>query len=123
MRQGGVCSGEPRMINNQPQSIDKRGDEELSITWEDGHNSVFSFRHLRLSCPCAMCKDEFTGALKLDPASVPNTLTAGRADLVGQYALSFAFSDGHTTGIYSFEYLREICPCRECSYHSGSETN
>ena len=52
-----------------------------------------------------------------------DALAASRADIVGNYALSFAFSDGHGTGIYPFELLRKLCCCRECSYHSGSETN
>ena len=58
----------------------------------------------------------------LDPASVPDNLKADRADLVGNYALSFSFSDGHGSGIYSFESLRRLCACPECSRRSGPET-
>ena len=39
---------------------------------------------------------------------------AGAAKAIGNYALQIDFTDGHTTGIYSFEYLRTICPCEEC---------
>ena len=70
-----------------------------------------------------MCKDEWTGETLLDPAAVPETLGATRADIVGNYALSFAFSDGHGTGIYTFEMLRKLCRCKDCEYHPGSETN
>jgi DUF971 family protein len=48
---------------------------------------------------------------------------AKRADLVGNYALSFGFSDGHGTGIFSFEALRKLCPCEECAPHPGSRFN
>jgi DUF971 family protein len=39
---------------------------------------------------------------------------------VGHYAVQFDFNDGHSTGIFSFEYLRQICPCEAC--HPGSGT-
>ena len=42
-------------------------------------------------------------------------LKATRAELVGNYALTLLFSDGHSTGIYSFEYLRRECPCKDCA--------
>ncbi len=111
------------MINFQPKAIDKIDDEHLRITWEDGHVSLYSFQALRQNCPCAMCKDEVSGERILDPGTIPESLRAKEAELVGQYALRFDFSDGHGTGIYSFESLRELCTCKECSYHSGSETN
>jgi len=41
-------------------------------------------------------------------------VTAKSANAVGNYAIQILFSDGHTTGIYSFEHLREICPCEQC---------
>ncbi len=108
------------MIDIQPKAIDKVGDEELRVIWNDGHRSVFSFQLLRRSCRCAECKDEVTGEAKLAPESIPATLKAGRAEMVGQYGLSFAFSDGHGTGIYTFEHLRGICPCGECSGYRGA---
>lgn len=111
------------MLNCSPKNIEKVDDDELRIVWEDGHVSQYSFQLLRQNCPCAMCKDEWSGDTLLDPDSVPDDLKAGRAEIVGNYALSFAFSDGHTTGIYSFENLRKLCSCEECSYHPGSETN
>lgn len=111
------------MLNSNPKSIEKIDDDELQITWEDDHVSRYSFRALRLLCPCALCKDEWSGECLIDADAVPAGLKAGRAELVGNYALSFSFSDGHGTGIYSFENLRRLCECVECSYHSGSETN
>jgi DUF971 family protein len=111
------------MINCNPKGVEKVGDEALRITWEDGHESCYTFQFLRQNCPCALCKDEWSGERLLDPAAVPAEMKSSRADLVGNYAMSFAFSDGHATGIYSFEILRKLCRCPECSYHPGSETN
>ena len=111
------------MLNFNPRSIEKVEDAQLRIVWEDEHETVLDFVSLRRQCPCAACKDEWTGEPLIDPAAVPDTLAASRADIVGNYALSFAFSDGHGTGIYSFELLRKMCHCDECAYHPGSETN
>ena len=105
--------------NTSPKKIEKVEDEALRILWEDGHQSVYSFRLLRQHCPCALCRDERTGKRLLDPDSVPMDLKATRAELVGNYALTLLFSDGHSTGIYSFEYLRRECPCQECNGRIG----
>lgn len=111
------------MLNFTPRTIEKVEDAELRIVWEDGHETALGFALLRRHCPCAVCRDEWTGEAILDPSSVPDTLVAARADVVGNYALSFAFSDGHGSGVYPFELLRKLCSCSECSYHPGSETN
>lgn len=111
------------MLNFNPKSIEKVEDAKLRIIWEDDHETVLEFSYLRRSCPCAACKDEWTGEPLLDPAAVPEALGATRADVVGNYALTFAFGDGHGTGIFTFEFLRKLCRCGECSYHQGSETN
>ena len=58
-----------------------------------------------------MCVDEFTGRPLLDGRGVPETLEGTGVSVVGRYALSVSFGDGHATGIYSFEHLRRICPC------------
>ncbi|MDE2293258.1 MAG: DUF971 domain-containing protein [Elusimicrobia bacterium] len=94
-----------------PEKLEKVGDERFRVRWEDGHVSEYTFRRLRLACRCANCRDEFTGAPLLDPATVPADLKATKATMVGNYAVAFQFSDGHGSGIYTFESLREICPC------------
>lgn len=94
-----------------PTGIRKRpGGAGMQITWEDGHVSEFTAAHLRRWCRCAACIHELTGERLLDQASVPDTLTISKADLVGNYAIGFAFSDHHSSGIYSFDWLRQICP-------------
>ena len=56
-----------------------------------------------------------TGVRVILPIHIPDTLEFRKIELVGQYAVHFEFSDNHRTGIYSFEYLRELCPCEICA--------
>jgi DUF971 family protein len=86
----------------------------LRIEWGDGHVSEYEPRYLRLQCRCAGCIDEMSGAPLLDPRTVPEDVYPLSIRYVGRYALSFAWSDGHATGIYPFELLRAVCPCEEC---------
>lgn len=96
--------------------IDARlvGETEFMLTWEDGHRSLYRFDYLRFLCPCAGCVDEHTGRRTIRKESVPENIKSVEMRPVGRYAVSFRFSDGHQTGIYSFEYLRKICPCGQC---------
>jgi DUF971 family protein len=97
-----------------PAEIRKQGEERIVIRWQDGHTSTFGARLLRGRCPCAQCVSEATGQRLVSEEHIPPGVTIAAARTVGNYALHFSFSDGHTTGIYSFEYLRRICPCEEC---------
>lgn len=93
--------------------------ERLRIRWADGHVSEYEPRALRLECRCAGCVDEITGQPILNPAEVPAGVYPESIRYVGRYALAFNWSDGHDTGIYPFELLREICPCAECRAADG----
>jgi len=96
----------------------------VDIVWSDGHSSHYDFVYLREQCPCATCNDE--RAKKADFHSEPRTATASllpmfkpkpkarAAHPVGNYAVQIEFTDGHNTGIYSYDYLRTICPCATC---------
>jgi DUF971 family protein len=106
-------------MDTAPDKIEQIKNEALRIIWSDGERCVYPFRLLRQICPCAVCKDEWTGERLLDPESVPKDLTAERAEIVGNYALSFKFSDGHTTGVYTFEMLRKSCPDESGSVSSS----
>jgi len=86
----------------------------IALTWEDGHHTVYPARELRLRCRCAMCIEETSGRPLLDPATVPETVRAKGIEMVGQYAISIEWSDGHTTGIFNFRDLRANCPCEAC---------
>lgn len=99
----------------RPRELVKVQDREFRILWEDGHRSVYPFRLLRLNCACAFCRDEITGKVLIDPAAVPTDLRGLGASPVGLYGLRFDFSDGHATGIYTFQALRALCPCELCA--------
>jgi DUF971 family protein len=98
-----------------PVEIDRSSETEVRIVWADGHRTVYPARILRLLCPCAGCVDESSGVRILDPATVPADVRATGIRMVGRYAVEFDWSDGHHTGIYTFESLRWFCPCSECS--------
>lgn len=90
-------------------AVDMRQDEKaIQMTWDDGLISRAHAQTLRQQCPCAACVDEFTGKRTLDPKSIPEHLTFSEMAPVGNYALCFTFSDGHNTGIYTWERLREV---------------
>lgn len=82
----------------------------LRIDWMDGHESIYEPRDLRLACPCAGCVDELTGRPILEPARVPHDIYPKAIHYVGRYGLQFVWSDGHDTGIFTFEYLRGLSP-------------
>jgi DUF971 family protein len=102
--------------------------EGVEITWSDGHASRYTFPYLRDNCPCAMCNDEREKKSKAGksaevfPMFKPR-VTAKSAQAVGNYAIQIEYSDGHSTGIYSFDYLREICPCEDCQREFGAAVN
>ena len=95
-----------------PVAIKKKGGERLTIAWADGHESAFPARYLRGRCPCAQCVSETTGVRMIDPGAIPADLRQSDLAMVGNYAITMRFSDGHHTGIYTFEYLRTHDPQR-----------
>jgi DUF971 family protein len=96
---------------DMPSEIGRAGERDIRIRWQDGHESVYPARALRMSCPCAACHDEVTGARFVSEAQVPEDIRPLGIDLVGRYAMSVRWSDGHATGIYTFDRLRRRCPC------------
>lgn len=81
---------------------------ELAITWSDGKSTPITFRKLRQLCPCAACVDEWTHERTLVAESVPVDIAIRQVNPVGNYALGITFGDGHSSGIYSWETLRQI---------------
>lgn len=86
----------------------------LGIRWTDGHESAYAVRNLRMKCPCANCVDEWTRERKLTEAMVPQDIKPKKIESIGRYALNIHWSDGHDTGFYTFEQLREFCECEKC---------
>ena len=95
-----------------PVEIGRANKCDIKIRWQDGHESIYPARELRLACPCAGCIDEITGQMRVIATSIPQDVQPLKVDLIGRYAISITWSDGHNTGIYSFERLRNMCPCR-----------
>jgi DUF971 family protein len=100
--------------------------EGVEIAWADGHASRYDFPYLRDNCPCAVCNDEHEKKEQEKGKGLPalpmfkERVKARGAKPVGNYAIQIEFSDNHATGIYSFEYLRSICPCAECKQARAS---
>jgi DUF971 family protein len=103
-----------------PLDIKKRGETQLQIIWDDDHQGLYEIPALRKSCPCASCRsvkrDTDTNPLAVlsSKEALPHDIAILEAEMVGRYALQFNWSDGHHEGIYSFEYLRQLCQCERC---------
>ncbi|HWX23556.1 MAG TPA: DUF971 domain-containing protein [Vicinamibacteria bacterium] len=85
----------------------ERGARRLVIHWDDGHESVYPLDYLRSWCPCAGCQGHAPEAKYLDL----HDQELIQVDAVGNYAISATWKDGHSTGIFSFALLRQLCPC------------
>jgi DUF971 family protein len=95
-----------------PTTVKRLGREAIEIVWNDGHRGVYPNRYLRDNCPCASCRE---GKPKLSlPVVGDGELYAVQIGVVGRYALSIQWSDGHDTGIYSYDTVRQLCPCEQC---------
>lgn len=81
---------------------------KLRILWKDGVVSEYVPRWLRMLCPCAGCVDEISGVRTLTADMVDEGVYPTAIHYVGRYALQLVWSDGHSTGIYTFEYLRDL---------------
>ena len=86
--------------------------QELAIRWEDGSESFVSFEKLRSHCPCAACKGEvdIMGNLYKNPERPlsPNAFQLRGLARVGTYAIQPTWADGHSSGLFSFDYLRKL---------------
>lgn len=105
----------------EPERIAVSKSKGIHIDWKDQHHSEYDLRYLRDHCPCATC----AGTHGPPPAATPAganpfqlfqpALKIQEVEPVGNYALRLKWSDGHNTGIYSWEHFRRICPCPECA--------
>ena len=96
---------------------------ELALAWADGHESYLPFDELRGGCPCSLCRGQREAPP--DPLRIVKAPARGQIQIrklvpVGAYAVQIVWSDGHDTGIYSFETLRKACSCPTCRPRGGS---
>lgn len=108
----------------EPEHIAISKSKGIRIDWKDGHHSNFPLAYLRDECPCASCtgahgtEPQKTNYSQPDPASLfpmyKPALRMLNVEEVGAYAIRIDWSDGHGSGIYSFDHLRSICQCDEC---------
>lgn len=89
-----------------------RGGRSTEIDWADGHKGLYPHAVLRGYCPCAGCQGH-SGDIRFVEATEEQQELDELA-LVGGYAISLTWFDGHAGGIYSFEYLRALCQCDAC---------
>ncbi len=109
----------------EPEHIAISKSRGIKIDWAGGHHSDYPLALLRDNCPCATC----TGAHGAAPQPSSYSIGAGssapfpmfkpalrmtQVEETGRYAIRIVWSDGHSTGIYSFDHLRAICPCADC---------
>lgn len=92
----------------EPLQIIEESDSAVSIKWSDDAETTYNAVQLRSACPCAGCVNEWTGERTLKADDIPTDTSFSRITIVGRYALNFHFSDGHDTGIFSFDYLRKL---------------
>lgn len=96
-----------------PTQLEKVGDDRLRITWSDAIVRDYTVRELRDACPCVTCREKRKAPP--DPMQLPviapgagGPLTIARMRPVGNYAYGISFSDGHDTGLFTMELLREL---------------
>ncbi|MDH3583503.1 MAG: DUF971 domain-containing protein [Phycisphaerae bacterium] len=103
------------MSDDMPRHLDLKKDRGLAVTWTDGSQSFFPIAYLRKMSPSAemrelrqQMQDNPLTVLPKNMAEHDGPITATDAELVGNYAIRIRFSDGHHTGLFSWDYLRQI---------------
>ena len=109
------------MPSTDPKSLDISKSQGIQIVWADGHRSSFGLAYLRDHCPCATCSNAHGTSSEQPGTSSSNPFVMYKAapkitdaEVVGRYAIRILWNDGHNTGIYSYDHLRQLCPCAEC---------
>jgi DUF971 family protein len=103
------------MSARAPVEIETNAAGTVRIVWDDGHTSEYTGEALRDACSCATCVDEWTGEKRLKREDLPSGVRPVAMQLVGNYAVHIQWSDGHATGIYTWDALRKACLCGACA--------
>ena len=85
---------------------------KLRISWTDGHVAEYDYDYLRGYCPCAACQGHGPEMIRFHKPEL--SVEPIEIQPVGNYGISIHWSDRHATGIYRFDFLRELCPCDDC---------
>jgi DUF971 family protein len=119
-----MSENQPNPPAIEPEHIAISRSSGVKIDWRDGHHSHYELQYLRDRCPCATC----SGAHGTPPspaspfALYKPALKIETVEPVGNYAIRIKWNDGHSSGIYSYEHFRLICPCGECSAPPATAT-
>jgi DUF971 family protein len=93
-----------------------QAEQVLEVTWPEGPIDRFPYHLLRAECPCATCRNEWTGERVLDPHSIRPDLKLVSMENIGTYAVQLGWNDGHSSGLFTWETLRALGrPDREAS--------
>ena len=115
-------------FSTDPEHIAISKSKGIKIDWKDGHHSEYGLQFLRDKCPCATCTGAHGTPPRPEGGDAPDagnpfqmykpTLKMLGVEQVGNYAIRINWSDGHNTGIYSYDHFRQICQCAECKNRS-----
>ncbi len=87
-------------------------DQKLKIEWDDGSKDEIGLKYLRDQCPCANCQGENILLKKVKPIQIFSDDEVKykilKLDVLGNYAVQIHWADGHNTGVYTWEYLKEL---------------
>lgn len=116
---------------SNPEHIAISKSKGIQIDWRDGHHSGYTAAYLRDECPCATCTGAHGTVPEKTNFSAPQTNPFQmykpapkmlNVEEVGSYAIRIFWNDGHSTGIYSYDHLRNICPCEACKKARAGNT-
>jgi DUF971 family protein len=96
-------------MNDAPTNIRAlQAEQVLEVTWESGQVARLPYRYLRGECPCASCRNEWTGERMLDPGTIRADLKLDGMEMIGNYAVRLGWNDGHSSGLYTWETLQRL---------------
>ena len=85
-------------------------EQHVLMKWKNGHESKFNSKKLRFLCPCASCVSEVTGKRTIQESMIPDNIQPTGFRPMGRYGIQISWTDAHATGIYTFNYLKEVEP-------------
>jgi len=85
-----------------------QSEQKLELAWENEGTDFVPYYNLRAECPCAVCRDEWTGERILDPKSIRSDLKVETMEPIGGYAIRLAWNDGHSSGLYTWDLLHRL---------------